>query len=78
MCATTSLALQVCWSWDVERMLDGSGSAFNIARAMLLVCRSVHVRSIENNRLACRFMAINWVSDSILVSVPRVNVRFQI
>ena len=59
-------------------MLDGSGSAFNIARVILLVCRSVHVCSIESNRLACRFMTINWVSDSILVSVSHINAGFQI
>lgn len=62
----------------MERMLEGSGSAFNIARVALLVCRPVHVRSIENNRLVCRFMTINWVSDSILVSAPRINTSFQI
>jgi hypothetical protein len=71
--ATTNLVLQVRWSWDVEQILDGSGSAFNLARATLFVCRSIPVRPFESNHFACRFMTINWVSDSILVSVPHFN-----
>ena len=47
MCATASLALQVRWSWNVERMLWGSDASFNIARVALLVCHLAPVRSIE-------------------------------
>jgi len=46
-CVTASLVLQVRWSWDVERMVEGSGSAFNIARVTLSVCCSVPVRTVE-------------------------------
>ena len=44
VCVTVSLALQVCWSMGVERILEGSGSGLNVARVLLLVCRSVPVQ----------------------------------
>ena len=66
--ATTNLALQVRWSWNVDRMLEGPDSAFNLARLTLSVCRSALVRSSGDNHLARRFMTMNWISDSILVS----------
>ena len=47
MCVTASLVLQVRWSWDVERMVDDSGSGFNIARITLSVCCSVPVCTVE-------------------------------
>lgn len=71
--ATASLALQIPWSRDVERMIEGSTSAFNLSRIILSVSCSVPVRPFESNRLACRFMSINWISDSILVSVSSSN-----
>ena len=54
-------------------MVEGSGSTFNIARVMLSVCLSAPVGSIENNRLVCRFIIINWISDSMLVSVSHID-----
>lgn len=46
-CVTASLVLQIRWSWNVERMVEGSDSAFNIARVTLSVCRSVPMCTVE-------------------------------
>ncbi|KAF9652721.1 hypothetical protein BDM02DRAFT_3183406 [Thelephora ganbajun] len=76
MCTTASLALQVRWSWDVERMLKGSDSAFNIARVTLFmiinwVSDSIFLLrffAITGRRLTTMILPLAMITSSIAIS----------